>query len=63
MKKNAIQNVECSLSDLKEAKADLEQAVSTVEKASNKEMIQKSLDSVCNTIKDLECTINNYQEK
>lgn len=62
MKKNAIKNVQSSLSDLKDAKACLEQAVSTVEKSSNKQMIEGSLDAVCNSIKEVECTIKNYKE-
>lgn len=62
MNNNAIENVKCSLDELNQAKAKLESAVGTVEKAENKKLIQNSLDSVCSTIKQVESTVNNYKE-
>ena len=62
MKNNAIENVKNSLDQLNQAKAKLQSAVGTVEKAENKNLIQNSLDSVCNTIKEVESTISNYKE-
>lgn len=62
MKNNAIENVKCSLDELNQAKSKLQAAIGTVEKAENKNLIQNSLDSVCNTIKEVESTISNYKE-
>ncbi|AIY83978.1 MAG: hypothetical protein KIB43_12635 [Clostridium baratii] len=62
MKNNAIENVKCSLDELNQAKSKLQAAIGTVEKPENKNLIQNSLDSVCNTIKEVESTINNYKE-
>ncbi|WP_024614098.1 hypothetical protein [Clostridium sp. Ade.TY] len=62
MKRNAIQNVRCSLDELKQAESMLNQATSTVEKTENKKMIEDSLCAVQDTIKKVECTISNYQE-
>lgn len=62
MQKNAIENVNCSLNELNDAKASLEQALSTVEKPENKKLIQESLDAVCKTIDCVKNTVKNYQE-
>ncbi|MGL5415594.1 MAG: hypothetical protein ACRDAU_08035 [Clostridium sp.] len=62
MQRNAIQNVNCSLGDLQDAKCSLEQALTTVEKPENKKMIQDSLNSVNESINCIECTIKNYKE-
>ena len=62
MKNNAIENVKCSLDELNQAKSKLQAAIGTVEKAENKNLTQNSLDSVCNTIKEVESTISNYKE-
>ncbi|CUQ20959.1 hypothetical protein BH721_08650 [Clostridium baratii] len=62
MQNNAIENVKNSLDQLNQAKAKLQSAVGTVEKAENKNLIQNSLDSVANTIKQVESTISNYKE-
>lgn len=63
MKRNAIGNVNSSLCDLKEAKAKLDNAVSTVEKEENKQMIEDSLQALGESIEQVECTIKNYHEK
>lgn len=60
--KNAIQNVNCSLQGLHEAKASLESALQSVEKPNNKQMIQDSLNSVCESIDCVQCTMKNYKE-
>ncbi|ENZ00460.1 hypothetical protein [Clostridium thermobutyricum] len=60
--KNAIENVNCSLNELNEAKASLEQALSTVEKPENKKLIQDSLNSVCESIECVQNTVKNYKE-
>ncbi|MDU1856063.1 MAG: hypothetical protein E6789_11320 [Clostridium baratii] len=62
MKNNAIENVKCSLDELNQDKSKLQAAIGTVEKPENKNLIQNSLDSVCNTIKEVESTISNYKE-
>lgn len=62
MKNNAIENVKCSLDELNQAKSKLQAAIGTVEKPENKNLIQNSLDSVANTIKEVESTISNYKE-
>ncbi|MGV3025299.1 hypothetical protein ACED96_06190 [Clostridium thermobutyricum] len=60
--KNAIENVNCSLNELNEAKASLEQALSTVEKPENKKLIQDSLNSVCESIECVQNAVKNYKE-
>lgn len=62
MKRNAIQNIRCSLDELKQAESMLNHAAITVEKSENKKMIEDSLCSVHDTIKKIENTISNYQE-
>lgn len=61
--KNARENVECSVKDLQGVKSKLEEALTTVEKASNKENIQNSLNAVENALNTTEQTIQNYQER
>ena len=60
--KNAIENVNCSLNELNEAKASLEQALSTVEKPENKKLIQDSLNSGCESIECVQNAVKNYKE-
>lgn len=60
--KNARQNVECTINDLKCSKENLEQALSTVEKDVNKKAIQNTLNAVDNALKTAQTTIDNYYE-
>ncbi|WDV46473.1 hypothetical protein PV797_01955 [Clostridiaceae bacterium M8S5] len=60
--KNARENVECVLNKLHEAQSELNSAVSTVEKAHNKENIQGILNSVNQAVQHATTTLNTYQE-
>lgn len=62
MKKNAVENVRCSLDQLKHAETDLNQACSTVEKQENRQLIENSLTSVRETIKNVESTLKQYKD-
>lgn len=60
--KNARQNVECTIKDLKCSKENLEQALSTVEKDVNRKAIQNTLSAVDNALQTAQTTIDNYYE-
>lgn len=60
--KNARQNVECTINDLKCSKENLEQALSTVEKDINRKAIQNTLSAVDNALQTAQTTIDNYYE-
>lgn len=62
LKKNARQRVESTLNSLKEEKCSLEDALKTVEKSTNKEAIQNTLEAVDKACQCAQSTLNNYQE-
>ena len=63
LKRNAKENVECSIRELKQAKCNLEDALQTVEKTDNKDHIKCSLDAIDEALCRAEKTVMNYVEK
>lgn len=60
--KNAIQNVKESLKHVESAQNCINQALCTVEKHGNKELIEKVDTAVCNCVNQIRECVDNYTE-
>lgn len=60
--KNARQNVQEVYNQLQSSKNSLNQALSTVEKAENKQQIQATLNAVDSAMQTASNTLSNYKE-
>lgn len=62
MKKNAREQLQCACNQLQSAEHALTQAMSTVEKPHNKQEIEKTLNSVQNTLSVAHDAMTNYRD-